>query len=173
MLLKICSKCKVPKPYDPDAPHRRKASGFHSDICWECYAPDRNAYRQRYSQGKRRAKDIVHVAKGRARVALRKSEKLLRTPPWADLKRLAAIYQEAARLGKVVDHCIPLRGELVSGLHVHENLQLLTTSENASKGNLCTPADLQIEADMLTMRVWRANPQLCPWTAKMTGLCVG
>ena len=57
------------------------------------------------------------------------------TPPWADKSKIKAIYVEARRRGMQVDHIIPLRGKLVSGLHVPENLQLLTATENHKKGN--------------------------------------
>ena len=34
-----------------------------------------------------------------------------------------------------VDHVIPLQGRLVSGLHVHTNMQIITGSENSRKWN--------------------------------------
>jgi hypothetical protein len=52
-----------------------------------------------------------------------------------------AIYREAQRLTAAtgvahhVDHEIPLQGVLVSGLHVHNNLQILTALENIKKRN--------------------------------------
>jgi hypothetical protein len=71
----------------------------------------------------------------------RRAAKIQRTPPWADLDAMRAIYAEATRLSietgipHHVDHEIPLQGEFVSGLHVHNNLQILTASENSRKRN--------------------------------------
>ncbi len=58
-----------------------------------------------------------------------------RVPPWADLTAIREIYRQAAERGLTVDHVIPLQGELVSGLHVENNLQLLPGSVNFSKEN--------------------------------------
>lgn len=60
--------------------------------------------------------------------------KLQRVPPWANLEKIKVIYTQASALGLTVDHIIPLQGTLVSGLHVENNLQFLTRSENSRKG---------------------------------------
>lgn len=71
----------------------------------------------------------------------RRAVKLNRTPPWADQSAIAAIYRAAHRrtietsIMHHVDHIIPLRGKLVSGLHVESNLQILTATENLKKKN--------------------------------------
>ena len=35
----------------------------------------------------------------------------------------------------VVDHIIPLQGKNISGLHVYDNLQIITETENSIKHN--------------------------------------
>lgn len=79
-----------------------------------------------------------------ARNMRRHADKLQRTPAWADLKEIRRYYDVAAEMtaktGELwhVDHEIPLRGKLVSGLHVPDNLQLLPAKENCSKQNKFT-----------------------------------
>ncbi|KMO33922.1 hypothetical protein VQ02_19870 [Methylobacterium variabile] len=81
-----------------------------------------------------RAKYLAHTRSRQAR-------KMQATPVWADLKKIEAIYAEAARLTAEtgvphhVDHIYPLRGKTMCGLHVENNLQILTAVENLSKGN--------------------------------------
>lgn len=76
-----------------------------------------------------------------AEVTARKAHVKRATPSWADLSAIAQVYSEAARLSREtgiphhVDHRVPLRGQLVSGLHVAGNLQILTQAQNLAKGN--------------------------------------
>ena len=56
-------------------------------------------------------------------------------PSWADRKAINEIYRKAKELNLTVDHVVPLRGKLVSGLHVESNLNLVSRSENSSKSN--------------------------------------
>jgi len=76
--------------------------------------------------------------------ANREAAKKNRTPLWLseqDKREIKLIYKIAARVSKEtgidhhVDHEIPLQGEFVSGLHVPDNLQLLTAKENMIKNN--------------------------------------
>lgn len=73
----------------------------------------------------------------------RRARKLRAQPAWLsdnDLKKIEAVYEEAARrrveTGVVyhVDHIVPLKGKSVCGLHVPWNLQVLTKTENLRKG---------------------------------------
>jgi 5-methylcytosine-specific restriction endonuclease McrA len=60
-----------------------------------------------------------------------------RTPIWADLDKIYEFYFNCP-IGYQVDHIIPLKGKLVSGLHVLNNLQYLTIEENLKKNNSYT-----------------------------------
>lgn len=93
----------------------------------------------------RKAEDARRKEERRALVSFhaskRRAAKIQRTPPWADLDAMRAVYDEAARLSREsgilhnVDHIVPLQGKTVSGLHVANNLQILTASENSRKRN--------------------------------------
>lgn len=75
-----------------------------------------------------------HRADYNARSSSRRAAKLQRTPSWANLDKIKEIYRMCPE-GYHVDHIVPLQGELVSGLHVENNLQHLPASENLAKGN--------------------------------------
>lgn len=76
-----------------------------------------------------------------SRLAKYRSAKLNATPKWIDEKAIDEIYKECKLLTHItgikynVDHIIPLVSDLVCGLHVESNLQIITARENQKKSN--------------------------------------
>ncbi len=94
------------------------------------YAPSRRKENREASKRWREA----HPGRKNHDTALRRNAKRKRVPAWADLCKIKEIYENCPD-GYHVDHIIPLRGKLVSGLHVPENLQYLTVEDNLKKAN--------------------------------------
>jgi hypothetical protein len=89
-----------------------------------------------YSKWKQENKGLVNAATYKRRTA-----KLNRMPLWADKNKIKELYKLAQIKTKEtgfswhVDHIIPLQGELVSGLHVFNNLQVISGIDNIKKHN--------------------------------------
>ncbi len=81
-----------------------------------------------------RLKYLNNPGQAKARASKRRAALLQRTPVWVDLDAIEVFYEACPR-GSEVDHIFPLQGETVSGLHVLDNLQYLSMSENRAKGN--------------------------------------
>jgi hypothetical protein len=73
-----------------------------------------------------------------------RSLRLQRTPLWLtkeDIEKIRNIYELAIKKTKEtgtfwhVDHIVPLQGKNVSGLHVPQNLRVITADENRRKSN--------------------------------------
>jgi len=86
-----------------------------------------------------------HKARVNASNAQYRAERLQRTPAWLsgnDLTQMQQMYAMAKRRSDIegiqyhVDHIIPLKGKIVSGLHVPSNLQIITWRENITKNNI-------------------------------------
>lgn len=149
--MKYCSRCDQTKPFT--AFHKRSYSNGYRSNCIECdrarkrahYHANRESFLA-YGRGFYEAnKDIcaeLHSkwrAKNRAKLAVqqsyRRAAKHQATPPWADQQLIDTVYQKAEQYGLTVDHVVPLKSDLVCGLHVWENLQLLSHELNSSKKN--------------------------------------
>lgn len=65
----------------------------------------------------------------------------LATPEWVDYDKIMEVYRRRNLITKQtgvdhhVDHIVPLAGRNATGLHVHDNLQILTAAENMKKLN--------------------------------------
>jgi hypothetical protein len=135
-------------PVSRQKDHQTKAIYHRTD---EYRAKKREEGRIRRSDPKeverQRAYDLKRAKENPAyfsqKTRYRKAKKLQRTPSWLNSGHwfeMESIYKYCAALRSIgfdyeVDHIVPLQGKNVSGLHVPWNLQLLTASENASKGN--------------------------------------
>lgn len=75
----------------------------------------------------------------------RRANKLNATPQWADREAILAYYENAQNMTEQegekynIDHIVPLQSNLVCGLHVEANLQIIKQRENQSKGNRWWP----------------------------------
>ncbi|UEP42759.1 HNH endonuclease signature motif containing protein [Burkholderia sp. B21-005] len=104
----------------------------------------RAKYREMFPE-RVRASKFAHYSENKAdyiaRNASRRAELIRATPRWADPSAIALLYREAERKTKKtgvdhhVDHIVPLRGRKVCGLHVENNLRVVTATENLSKHN--------------------------------------
>lgn len=65
----------------------------------------------------------------------RRAMKMRALPKWANLHAISDVYKKASVLEMHVDHIVPLIHPLVCGLHVENNLQLLTPLQNFQKNN--------------------------------------
>lgn len=100
---------------------------------------NREEYRQRNSEY-----DKEHKPQRAAREAYRRAMKVNATPSWLNdehKKQIELLYVERDRLRSEngiiyhVDHILPLVSDIVCGLHVPWNLQVIPADDNLKKGN--------------------------------------
>ena len=145
-MTKKCSKCKKDKSLLEFNKNKSKIDGLQTE-CKKCQRSNDKIYR---NSNKDKVKEKLYFwtinnrGKANAKTAKRRSSKLNRTPKWLseqDLKLIEAKYAIARWLSNIVgisyhvDHIIPLQGKNVSGLHIPNNLQILKSFDNLSKGN--------------------------------------
>lgn len=130
-------------------PERKAASDrswrqANQDRCNQNKADYRARHPERVAEWNRRYKDkdpVGFAASARMKASKRRAIRERATPAWADHDKIASFYAEAVRLTREtgvlheVDHIVPLVHSRVCGLHVHTNLQILTSTANKRKSN--------------------------------------
>jgi hypothetical protein len=163
--MKVCSKCKVEKPFSEYQKNKSNKDGFQYQ-CKQCRKEScHQSYKKNFEKNAdtRKKRDLAwrlenrekHLAKlqkyrestrGKAKKCAlekkREASKLNRTPKWADFDKIQMYYNVCAFFNEVngytkyhVDHVVPLQGKNVSGLHVQNNLQVILAQDNVRKGN--------------------------------------
>lgn len=137
--LKQCRVCEEIKSFEFYSANKAIHSNKNS-ICKECDCAKHKEYRIGKEQICR-DRSATHYKNNKAdylaRNAHRKALKIKATPIWADRDKIKEIYRSCPK-GFHVDHIIPLKGELVCGLHVEYNLRHLPALENMQKYNKFT-----------------------------------
>jgi len=155
---KKCSACS--KTLDISMFHKAKAKkdGLRSE-CKSCKSAHDKAWREVNSERhlanakswneanseRKKVNDKAwlknNLDKHNASNAKYRAAKLQATGPWTNTAKIQEFYTEAKRLEELtgiefhVDHIYALQGVDVCGLHTHHNLQILTATDNISKGN--------------------------------------
>ncbi len=121
-------------------------------------------FRQREAEARRKNKDKIkqnnkkyyglNSQAFKQRSNLRRFRADQATPVWCDLALCAAKYAEAKRLTKEtgikhnVDHIDPIAHPLIAGLHLSNNLRVVTETENRRKTNSFTPYRIDINGNL-------------------------
>jgi hypothetical protein len=97
--------------------------------------------------------------------ARRRAEKLRATPKWSDKAACDAVYMHAATASRLlgeemhVDHVVPLKCKIASGLHVPANLAIVDAKRNISKNAKLDMAQLAAHAGLvLDEHGWLRSP---------------
>lgn len=99
---------------------RKSSKDGYREYCKACYV--------KMSVDRQRITPRSHIS------AARRASKKQAMPEWVDRTKLKQVYKNCPK-GHHVDHIIPLKNEIVCGLHVPWNLQYLPASDNIRKGN--------------------------------------
>ena len=165
MTTKTCTGCNLSKPVESFYKNKARYDGFNN-YCKSCdsarlkllrlknpevFKASSNTWYSNNRDSVLKSRKTYAIENQDKRTALRQNRRaarIKRTPPWAkdimrDYMKLVSKFSKALtkRTGikQSIDHIVPLQGELVSGLHLPWNIQIISLSENSGKCNKFVP----------------------------------
>lgn len=130
---KKCGSCNTIKLFTDFNLHKNNSTLGLASICKDCRSEAQQGQYVRYIDSHNKSNTKLKEIKAE-RNRRYKGERSLRIPSWSETSEIELFYRNCPE-GYQVDHELPLKGELVSGLHVLANLQYLPKKENLSKNN--------------------------------------
>jgi hypothetical protein len=153
MILRKCKQCFKEATNEEElkffAKHKRNKYG-RENRCVECKQKDfkdwqnkNKNYRKEYhvkNKEKENSNSLKWILNNKEQALSNsrkyQAKKYNAIPKWFNKTEVDLIYKQAKMLNLEVDHIVPLQSNYVCGLHVQNNLQLLSSVENKSKSNL-------------------------------------
>lgn len=143
-LLKKCNVCLKHKHHTEFSNNKRTPDKLQYE-CRECRSIAKQKYLAENKEKVRKARQSYkkrHKYKIVLEKRARKKKIKAAMPKWADKKRMQSYYDVCKFFNEVngyikyhVDHIVPLNGDKVCGLHVHNNLQVIPALDNIRKSN--------------------------------------
>jgi len=162
LLYRICSACNIEKPLLDFNKDKCKPLGYKT-YCKICHRKQSKKYsinnveiyrnraknwyvankdkKREYDKKYRKIYYKREAIKLNASVNARRRKVRNSKPKWAndffikEIYELTSMRKKMTGIAWTVDHIVPIRSPIVCGLHCEFNLQILTLSENISKGN--------------------------------------
>ena len=156
---KTCTKCGETKPVKNNFFYKYNSpSGFES-FCKVCFLKknknwsdnnkekhselNANWYQQNKERHLQNSRNIYNENKPRKLLDYYRREERTKiaTPSWVSKSDILEFYKQAEKLTAEtgipheVDHIVPLKHDLICGLNVPDNLQVITRAENRTKAN--------------------------------------
>ena len=131
--------------------HADKEKSRHAKYSKENPEKEREKYRRWYKNNSEKASAkakryyLKNLDKNAAKSSKRRAQMANACVSWADTDKIQAIYSKCRQISDEtgiehhVDHIIPIKSDFVCGLHVENNLRILTGFENQSKHNNFEP----------------------------------